>query len=193
MARLTVALVAAAAAVAHGALLAGTVNKVGGQWAFHSGVADSRGVAYGTFDDALASTGWGVLRIETNGSFADNDQMYAAGMLEGALTATRIYENLENLWPEFFNTPNFTMPHEYATWFDAQSAWARSMASSNSSAFWKQVGFVLAQFDGLPPGTMRAAAGSGRCRRTRWTSTATATCSTCGRLSTRARAQTTTA
>ena len=54
------------------------------------------GVAYGFYNNTLNETGWGVLEIHSAGGSmappgapATNEQaMYAAGLLEGWLTAT---------------------------------------------------------------------------------------------------------
>ena len=61
-----------------------------GAASFQRGVVDrEHGTAYGYFDNTLNSTGFGVLEIQTRlGDLTDNKQlMFAAGYLEGALTA----------------------------------------------------------------------------------------------------------
>ena len=61
-----------------------------GEVSYKAGVLDrARGTAYGYYNNTLNETGWAVLEIETRrGSVAMNKQlMYAAGYLEGMLTA----------------------------------------------------------------------------------------------------------
>lgn len=77
----------------------GTVYYTDGKYHIEFGVLDKEnGVAYGTYDDALIATGWGELNIASGstGSYSDQTIMFAAGYLEGALTAGRINENYEN-------------------------------------------------------------------------------------------------
>lgn len=67
-----------------------------------------KGVAYGKFTDSLFQTGWGILQIKTNKLFSDPVQMYAAGWLEGTLTADQIYPHFQNIYNLFFgkNSPS---------------------------------------------------------------------------------------
>ena len=57
--------------------------------------------AWGSFADNLNVTGWGVLNIRTSAKIGDVEQHYAAGYLEGALTAEHIYTT-------YLNTMKFT-------------------------------------------------------------------------------------
>ena len=61
-----------------------------GSASFERGVMDrERGTAYGYYDNSMNETGFAVLEIQTqSGEVVDNKQlMYAAGYLEGMLTA----------------------------------------------------------------------------------------------------------
>ena len=59
-----------------------------GQPSFVSGKLDREGAAYGTYNDTLLLNGWGVLEINTGKQQVPGDQlMFAAGVLEGTLTA----------------------------------------------------------------------------------------------------------
>mgnify|MGYP002395051982 FL=1 len=42
--------------------------------------------------------GWGRLHIASNAKFPDEQQMFAAGFLEGALTQYRIYQHYINVY-----------------------------------------------------------------------------------------------
>lgn len=50
-----------------------------------------KATSFGTFDDSLLTTGWGILDISAGNApleeHSNDDIMYAAGFLEGALTA----------------------------------------------------------------------------------------------------------
>ena len=68
----------------------GTVYWSKGKAQFKSGVLDkTSGAAYGTYKDMLTTTGWAVMDIKAGHGvqFSDDVTMYAAGFLEGALSA----------------------------------------------------------------------------------------------------------
>jgi hypothetical protein len=52
------------------------------------------GVAWGTFDDYIMTTGYGILNTETNKAFLDSQQMSCAGFLEGTLFSSS-HENID--------------------------------------------------------------------------------------------------
>ena len=68
----------------------------GGHWTVAKGF-DPNGVAWGNFQDNLESTGWGILNVETNPAFSDAKQAYGAGIVEGFLTSTHIYNTFYNV------------------------------------------------------------------------------------------------
>jgi hypothetical protein len=99
-------------------------------------------------------SGFGELSVATSADFADADQMYAAGYLEGALTAPRI-------WQQYFNVHSYiaghfvngTIPPKFQAFFATQDTWARAnVATNRSSDVWQGIGLILAQFDGLVAG-----------------------------------------
>ncbi|CAH0715655.1 unnamed protein product, partial [Brenthis ino] len=56
----------------------------------------AKGVARAYFRGDVDTTGWSLLEIETDGSYPDEIQAYAAGIVEGALTWYLIHTHLEN-------------------------------------------------------------------------------------------------
>ncbi|CAH2269291.1 putative phospholipase B-like lamina ancestor [Pararge aegeria] len=56
----------------------------------------AKGVARAYFKEGIETTGWSLLEIETDGSYPDEIQAYAAGIVEGALTWYLIHTHLEN-------------------------------------------------------------------------------------------------
>ena len=55
-------------------------------------------MAWGSFlDGAHTRSNFGQLRLATSGAYPDADQLFAAGFLEGFLTAERIYDNYVNM------------------------------------------------------------------------------------------------
>ena len=66
-----------------------------------------RGTAVGTYNDTLEETGWGILDIASGygAETADVDIMYAAGYLEGYLTARSVTVTSQiGLFFAIFNT-----------------------------------------------------------------------------------------
>eukprot|EP01088_Endostelium_zonatum_P017361 TRINITY_DN508_c1_g1_i1.p1 TRINITY_DN508_c1_g1~~TRINITY_DN508_c1_g1_i1.p1 ORF type:complete len:545 (-),score=115.19 TRINITY_DN508_c1_g1_i1:56-1690(-) len=138
------------ACVAFAAALRGSVSY-DGNYHFKEGI-DRLAVAYGEYVDEIQKDGWGKLHITTNAQYGDDIQLRAAGILEGYLTADRIYQHYTNLLPVFF--PNGQMTASVKNWFEAQNTWIRSEIKNNahSDPYWGQVSAIVSQFDGLMQG-----------------------------------------
>ena len=128
-----------------------TVTKTGSEWAIKMGTIDKSGVAYGSFANTLNTTGWGILDVVANGNFADTDMAFAAGYLEGYLSANMIYDTAQNLRNVLFGTDE---PSEaLKTFLTTQYAWLDAQVSANAGDhYWQQVGNVRAQLNGLIAG-----------------------------------------
>jgi hypothetical protein len=64
------------------------------------------------------------LEIKTNSGYTDEQQFYAAGYLEGAVTNQEIWENYHNMYPVFF--PNDKKPSDQLLEFiKRQDIWTR--------------------------------------------------------------------
>ena len=94
-----------------------------------------------------------MLKIETNPSYSDEDQMYAAGYLEGALTSNLTYVFWTNLLAGYHWTDN-KAPYCIAEYFRNNDKYLRTMVNkaTENRAFWDYLGLVLYQFDGLSAG-----------------------------------------
>ena len=150
---------AAALSIASAQDSIGSVSFAGGVFTFHPGVKVAGAVATGSLTVMNASSnGFADLSIATASSFTDAQQMYAAGMLEGALTSQQIYLHSINIaaWiaGNFGGQPP---PQIYADFFATQDAWVRAQVAANSSLRWTGVGLLLQQFDGLRAGYAAAA------------------------------------
>ena len=53
--------------------------------------------AWGWYNDTIAANGWSFLDVESQASVDSRTQAYAAGYLEGYLTAARTYEFINNI------------------------------------------------------------------------------------------------
>jgi len=112
-------------------------------------------VAWGTFEDGLNTTGWGILDIEASKDFSDHFQHYGAGMVEGFLTARHIETAYRNaVWYSFQN--NISKPA--ISFLQEQLSWSREQVRQNpADNFWKVVSAILSQLDGLMEGYRIAA------------------------------------
>jgi hypothetical protein len=59
--------------------------------------------ATGSFDDAMASTGWAQLRVSTSPAASPADQAFAAGCVEAALTAQQTHDYWLNYMREEYH------------------------------------------------------------------------------------------
>jgi hypothetical protein len=120
-------------------------------YTFKTGVMDHKGVAWGRVNDTLLETGWVKLDVRTNKENDDRTQMYAAGFVEGVLTAERIWQMYNNTYSYVFTDEASTTP--YRQWFAQQRAWVDSQVAANpNSGRWRHIGYVNAQLDGLAAG-----------------------------------------
>ena len=120
-------------------------------WAAKVGPPEAGAVAWGTFEDTLNSTGWGILNIHTASLVQDGVQYEAAGMVEGYLTASHIATAFENALDYVFNgnvsEPAMDFLKKQRSW-----AWEQVKKAGGSSPFWHQVGAVLRQLQGMEEG-----------------------------------------
>jgi len=75
-----------------------------------------------------------VLAVVTNGSFNDASQAYAAGYVEGFVTADRILQGVRNMGT------NYTLTGAVAEWLSNNSLWMASQIAANpQDVYWQQV------------------------------------------------------
>ncbi|XP_065418492.1 phospholipase B-like 1 isoform X2 [Chrysemys picta bellii] len=114
-------------------------------------ILDRNGDAYGFYNDTIQSTGWGILEIRAgygSQSIGNERLMYAAGFLEGYLTAPRMYDHTSNLYPQLIKNP--TVLSRVQEFMGKQDKWTRQQIKNNKDdPFWRHAGYVIAQLDGL--------------------------------------------
>lgn len=82
-------------------------------------------VSWGRYVDASkTASNFGKLKIKTSKEYDDDVQVFAAGYVEGRLTAFRIRQNYENLHSYFTRTMNASLV-EPIKWIKEQDAWVR--------------------------------------------------------------------
>ncbi|KAG2464006.1 phospholipase B-like 1 [Polypterus senegalus] len=119
------------------------------------GVMDKNGAAYGYFNDTLIHSGWGVLEVQAGyGPKLPNVEnvMFAAGYLEGYLTAQKMSIHYSNMYPQLITDPSIIGP--VTDFMSKQDTWAREQVKEKKATdpLWRHVGYVLAQLDGMQAG-----------------------------------------
>lgn len=140
----------------------GSVSFTNGVPQFYPGVIDTQAAAFGSYDPAVNHVSYfAVLKIETNPAFSDQEQMLAAGFLEGALTSADIWNMYNNAYSTY-SWAKTGPPACLTNWLDQQEAYVRQqiLTPTGNLQFWEQVGLIMNQYDGLVAGyNLTAAAG----------------------------------
>ena len=152
---------AAVAADPANSTLATVYKSPAGNWSVKFGVRDSAaGAAWGSWRDGNATaSNFGSLSLQSHPDQPDQDQLYAIGFLEGALTAGRIHDEVVNLREvllmHYGGLPS-TDPKDFPEllqWFANNDVWCRAQVAANPNVpFFRALGLVLRQFDGLLAG-----------------------------------------
>ncbi len=113
----------------------------------------TNGAAVATYDATLETKGWDYLSVElgSSSSIDDKTKAFAAGFLEGYLTANRIWTHHQNMHRFTWNGGD--MPEYVANFFKEQQKWVSTQVDSNpNDPYWQNVGFINQQFLGLVEG-----------------------------------------
>ncbi|XP_074213346.1 phospholipase B-like 1 isoform X2 [Camelus bactrianus] len=123
-------------------------------------VLDRKGDAYGFYNDSMKTTGWGILEIKAgygSQSLSNRVIMFAAGYLEGYLTAPHMHDHFTNLYPQLIKNPS--VMNKIQEFLTKQDQWTRNNSKYyKDDPFWRHTGYVMAQMDGLYVGAMKRAA-----------------------------------
>ena len=86
---------------------------------------------------------FGQYKVKTNGLFSDNAQTFAAGYLEGYLTAETIHQHYANMMCQV--DCSGAVPPELKQFFAEQDLWTRQQVQKNpDSPYWNYVGTIAA-------------------------------------------------
>ena len=131
-----------------------TVYYSNGQYTIKQNIIDkTNGIAYGSYESGLQKTGWGILNIETNSKYEDNNQAYASGIVEGFLTAVDIENTFYNLAPNVFGNDTKAPSKETQDFLNMQEDyWNNSVKDNLDDPFWRQAGYIYQQYRGLAYG-----------------------------------------
>ncbi|XP_072443457.1 putative phospholipase B-like 2 [Chiloscyllium punctatum] len=109
------------------------------------------GIAWANFTDRIKSSGWSYLELTTNGSYSDNLQAYAAGVVEAAVTQQYIYKHWMNTLSHYCGPKYLTAYCEkLKNYIESNLAWIEDQIDKDGhKAYWHQVKLVLLQLQGL--------------------------------------------
>ena len=120
--------------------------------------------AWALFNDTLyLEVGWGKLEIHTNPNISDETCASAAGLLEGKITANRIYQNANN---NGFG-PDLVPSQTYLDFIKLNDQWIETMLSVSKLstaadiAYWHHVNLINLQMQALHAGYTQQAAKAG--------------------------------
>uniref|UniRef100_U3FA79 Phospholipase B-like n=1 Tax=Micrurus fulvius TaxID=8637 RepID=U3FA79_MICFL len=117
---------------------------------------DKNGDAYGYYNDSVQSTGWGILEIKAgygNQLVSNEILMYAAGFLEGYLTASRMSDHVANMYHQLIK--DVIVEQKVKDFMQKQDEWTRQQIKNNKDdPFWRNAGYIIAQLDGLYMGNL---------------------------------------
>ncbi|XP_026492159.1 putative phospholipase B-like lamina ancestor [Vanessa tameamea] len=115
----------------------------------------ARGVARAYFRADIETTGWSLLEVETDGSYPDEIQAYAAGIVEGALTWYLIHMHLENtIRAKCEDQPLEKQCDKLRDALDKSANIWKTQAAERSSSdpFWHHVSLYYTQIGGIYTG-----------------------------------------
>ncbi|XP_010803749.1 phospholipase B-like 1 isoform X2 [Bos taurus] len=127
-------------------------------------VLDRKGDAYGFYNNSVKTTGWGILEIKAgygSQSLSNEIIMFAAGFLEGYLTAPHMDDHFTNLYPQLIKKRS--MLNKVQDFLTKQDQWTReNIKYYKSDPFWRHADYVMAQMDGLFAGATKRAVLEGK-------------------------------
>ncbi|CAH2096323.1 unnamed protein product [Euphydryas editha] len=115
----------------------------------------ARGVARAYLRGDIDTTGWSLLEVETDSSYPDEIQAYAAGIVEGALTWYLIHMHLENtIRAKCENQPLEKQCDKLRDSLDKSANIWKTYAAERSSndPFWHHVSLYYTQIGGIYTG-----------------------------------------
>jgi len=109
--------------------------------------------AWASFNDSLSEIGWGTLTVRGHHDDAAIAH-YCSGMVEAALTHTRISQYFNVTYESLLEDLGGSFPKELTDWFTKSIAWTRNIAnlSHPGSVYWDSIYNMLQRFDGLVEG-----------------------------------------
>ncbi|XP_064457658.1 putative phospholipase B-like 2 isoform X2 [Ornithodoros turicata] len=107
-------------------------------------------VAFGRFKDQINETGWAFLEIETNKSYTDEIQAYAAGVLEANLTRDLIEKQWINMYAHYCDN-QWEFCARLKTFLEHNLLYTgqQALKLGSTDPYWHQVHMQMKQLRGL--------------------------------------------
>ncbi|XP_034104416.1 putative phospholipase B-like lamina ancestor [Drosophila albomicans] len=120
-----------------------------------------KGVARICYKDSVYENGWAQIEVETQRSYPDSVQAYAAGLLEGSLT----WKNIYNQWTNTISSScqRDESSGKFCEWLrelltnNFEQMKAQATAHAEHDHYWHQVHLFLSQLEGMESGYIRGA------------------------------------
>lgn len=132
-----------------------SVIKDNGNWKIVKG-DDKSAVARGTYVVSRAEKGFNDLTIDTNANFGDDDQMYAAGLIDGYFSGSDIKNHLDNMnaWNlEHYLNHAKDYPKSVYDYMEKNLQFVeQSIAANPTDPYWTLVGLIMQQVHGITDG-----------------------------------------
>lgn len=112
----------------------------------------SSAVAWATYEPTMMTQGWDILTVSTSSLFTDVQQSYAAGYVEGWATRVRMQQWWAvNRAQVSYDDETWRRIH---LWMNRQITFIQDQVAlySASSTYWRQVGLIMAQINGMVDG-----------------------------------------
>lgn len=109
--------------------------------------------AKATYNESVERLGWGTLEVFSNAAASDEDQAFAAGYAESMVTFQRTLDHHKTFMEATFKGDNHS--HSLAIDFVTKNdAYVRDQtaATNGTSEWWRQLGLIWTQLDGLVAG-----------------------------------------
>ncbi|KAF8794204.1 putative phospholipase B-like 2 [Argiope bruennichi] len=122
------------------------------KFTIHNFIADNS-VAYGNFKNEIFQTGWSYLEVKTDGKFPDSVQAYAAGLVEGFLTADLLKKHWSNLASDYcLNEESYCQRLQSFLQKNLDFLNQNIKTKRKYHIYWHQVALILEQLQGLDDG-----------------------------------------
>jgi len=110
-------------------------------------------VGQANYQNAVNTTGWAFLELETSGDFSDVVQAYGAGFLEGWITSSILYMHYKNTIVGRCDGKEALCEKE-RKWVNENHHWVRKKIEHHQRkvAYWHHVGLFYKQMEGIYKG-----------------------------------------
>ncbi|XP_029839868.2 putative phospholipase B-like 2 [Ixodes scapularis] len=127
-----------------------SVGKSGDILQIHDGKPGPGAVAWGSFESEIHFSGWAFLNVESNASYADEIQAYAAGAVEAHLTRDLMEKHYNNMYADYCKMqPSFCGRLEKFLLKNLEYSNRQERLYQSTDPYWHMVHLQMKQLSGL--------------------------------------------